>query len=464
MRVVWLLCIRSPPCYIDGGSDACDNGRMTISLQQNLFENIPAPERMPRGKAATGKSGTFGDNMKLPIHRWFRYSAGFSSTWVKEVIADHNARTVLDPFAGSGTVCVASDELRVDSYGIEAHPFVYRLAKGKLSWATSITDFQQAIAEIEDRAASLRSKPPTKIPELLAKCYTGDTLADLFRIREAYSKVALALPEDLGSLVFLAINAILRPSSHVGTAQWQYVLPNKRKAKVSSPADALTVQALMMAEDMQYMQLVAKASRAEFLLCDARTLEGVPDGVIDLVVTSPPYANNYDYADATRLEMTFWGEVDSWGDLHETVRKFLIRSSSQHASKDRLDLDTLLAEPVTEPIRGELTAVCRKLAEVRGTKGGNKAYHTMIAAYFADMGQAFCALRRVTTRDCNVCLVIGDSAPYGVYAPVDKWLGELSLAAGFRCWSFEKIRDRNVKWKNRKHTVPLHEGRLWING
>jgi hypothetical protein len=48
--------------------------------------------------------------------------------------------------------------------------------------------------------------------------------------------------------------------------------------------------------------------------------------------------------------------------------------------------------------------------------------------------------------------------------PVDRWLGELAVAAGFKSYHFEKTRDRNVKWKNRKHNVPLHEGRLWIEG
>ncbi|MEH1889505.1 MAG: hypothetical protein V7K92_08590 [Nostoc sp.] len=39
--------------------------------------------------------------MKLPIHRWFRYSAGFSATWVEGVIAELEPKIVLDPFAGS---------------------------------------------------------------------------------------------------------------------------------------------------------------------------------------------------------------------------------------------------------------------------------------------------------------------------------------------------------------------------
>ena len=409
-----------------------------------------------QSRAITERAGTFTDNMKLPIHRWFRYSAGFSATWVEGVIAELEPKIVLDPFAGSGTVCIAADKLGVNSYGIEAHPFVYRLAQGKLSWEIHAHEFLEAITEIKNLATSLQPKFPDKMPVLLSKCYTEEVLIHLFKIRQAYLELAPTLSEELQSLTFLAISATLRLSSYVGTAQWQYILPNKRKAKISKPLNALDTQVALMLEDMRCMQCIRTASQATLLKEDARILEGIPDKSIDLVITSPPYANNYDYADATRLEMTFWGEVNSWGDLHDTVRKFLIRSSSQHVSKDRLKLDALIADPILEPIQDELIPVCKELEKVRETKAGNKAYHTMIAAYFIDMGSVFHALRRVTTYDCKICFVVGDSAPYGVYVPVEQWFGKLANEAGFCLWSFEKIRERNVKWKNRKHNIPLH--------
>ena len=37
-----------------------------------------------------------------------------------------------------------------------------------------------------------------------------------------------------------------------------------------------------------------------------------------------------------------------------------------------------------------------------------------------------------------VCFIIGDSAPYGIYVPVDEWLGRLAIAAGFKEFHFEK--------------------------
>ena len=88
----------------------------------------------------------------------------------------------------------------------------------------------------------------------------------------------------------------------------------------------------------------------------------------------------------------------------------------------------------------------------------------MVAGYFSDMAKVFINLRRMCKTESKICFVVGDSAPYSVYVPVDKWIGQIAIAYGFKSFKFEKIRDRNVKWKNRKHRVPLHEGNLWIEG
>lgn len=108
--------------------------------------------------------------------------------------------------------------------------------------------------------------------------------------------------------------------------------------------------------------------------------------------------------------------------------------------------------------------MCTKLDLEKENHGGKKNYHTMIALYFLDLAKVWQHLRYVCKEGGTVCFVIGDSAPYGVYVPVDEWLGRLAVAAGFKEFYFEKTRDRNIKWKNRKHRVPLKEGRLWIRG
>ena len=162
--------------------------------------------------------------------------------------------------------------------------------------------------------------------------------------------------------------------------------------------------------------------------------------------------------------MAFMGKIRGWGDLQEAVRKHLVRACSQHVPPSAVNLEEVLASPELGPICNEIVPVCRDLSEVRLERGGKKTYNNMVACYFLDMGQVWRALRRVCASPCEVCFVIGDSAPYGVYVPVIEWLGKLALAAGFESWTFEKLRDRNVKWKNRKHRVPLKEGILWLKG
>jgi hypothetical protein len=411
------------------------------------------------------RSGTFTDNLRLPIHRWFRYSAGFSAEWVEQSIKDFSSDrrlVVLDPFAGSGTTLLAAEKASAVAYGYESHPFVYRIATAKLLWHLDERSFLNAATMLRDRAKARKLQVADQLPDLLVKCFTPETLARLVALRDCY--VETRQETDEWKLVWLAITAILRSCSHVGTAQWQYVLPNKRKATSLDPFHAFEAKVSEMISDMVFAKRTGFSQAAKMFLRDAREPAPIEGNSVDLVITSPPYPNNYDYADATRLEMTFWGEISSWGDLQHTVRQFIIRSCSQHAAAERLNLEELLEDFALAPIRSELTDVCRQLAAIRMTKGGKKTYHTMIAAYFADMAKVFMRLRPVCKTGAQICFVVGDSAPYGVYVPADVWLGRLAVAAGFESFSFEKVRDRNVKWKNRKHRVPLHEGRLWIKG
>ncbi len=412
----------------------------------------------------TARSGTFLDNMSLPIHRWFRYSAGFSAEWVQQVLKNWQIKPgdyVLDPFVGSGTVPIVCDSLGVYGLGVEAHPIVARICKAKFNWNCDHLRFGEMAAEVLKLSRTFTDIDLT-YPPLIERSYSREALISLHQLKQAWLSVKDSSPES--ELIWLALTAILRPASKAGTAQWQYILPNKTKKNVLDPRFAFQQQVEAMKSDMLEMQKKVKISFAQLISGDARLLAESIHHKIDAVITSPPYANNYDYADALRFEMTFWGNVSGWGDLHDTVRKYLIVSSSQHASKEKIRMVDILASESIQPIRTDLSMVMDELARVRENHGGKKHYHTMIGAYFRDISLVLQQLRLVCSNGAHMCWVIGDSAPYGVYCPVDRWIGDLALAAGFKSYRFDKLRDRNIKWKNRKHTVPLKEGLLWIEG
>lgn len=102
-------------------------------------------------------STTFSGNMSLPVHKWYRYSAGFSARWAEETVVKYAKESgsfsdfkVLDPFAGSGTTLLSCDAAGIKSYGYESHPFIAEIAQSKLLWNTDVTAFSAKAAQITE--------------------------------------------------------------------------------------------------------------------------------------------------------------------------------------------------------------------------------------------------------------------------------------------------------------------------
>jgi len=206
---------------------------MLPQMQLNLYPEHDKPTN-------SDTTSTFSDNLSLPIHRWFRYSAGFSATWVREVIQREKAEgktRVLDPFAGSGTVLLEGESCAVEAIGVEAHPFVARVARAKLHWRENPHSFLEFSLAVLERARRYKTANAS-YPPLIQKCYPPETLGRLDRLHRACRESMDGSPSS--DLAWLALASILRECSPVGTAQWQYVLPNKSKAKPLDPFEAFT--------------------------------------------------------------------------------------------------------------------------------------------------------------------------------------------------------------------------------
>ena len=137
--------------------------------------------------SVVGHTSNFLNNMRLPVHRWFRYSAGFSAEWVKWLLAERDVGEcrVLDPFAGSGTTCLACDEMGILSHGIEAHPFVYRVAQAKLSYTADPERFVAKADRVFEFARKVAAQTE-HYPDIITRCYGVETLAYLDRFRRAF--------------------------------------------------------------------------------------------------------------------------------------------------------------------------------------------------------------------------------------------------------------------------------------
>lgn len=423
--------------------------------------------------------GTFKDSLRVPIHRWFKYPAGYSYKLVQEAFKFFNIRPgdwVIDPFSGCGTTLIEAKKFGINSIGVEAHFFVHWVAETKLFWEFKLEELNvwiqndlDKIKRIINQVSSVSEDLSDVFPALVLKCYDPKDLNHLYLIREYISnEIKLSSYQNF---LKLALTDTLRTVSSAGTG-WPYVAPNKRKQIDYDVYLAYHNQVWLMYQDLVSISGTVTTCQTLNILGDSRerlkinsSKDLIEDEMIDFAITSPPYLNNYDYADRTRLELYFFGQAETWGEITEKVRDKLMIAATTQIRRSEFDIDRPLNKALEDcaPIFSkELTEKVKMLSQMRLKKGGRKDYDFMVAGYFNGMYQTLVEIYRVLKPGGSFSLVLGDSAPYGVYIPTDKYLGELALAIGFTNYRIEELRKRGDKWKEnpQRHKVPLRESLL----
>lgn len=425
--------------------------------------------------AAAGRHsyGSFQDSRRAPVHRWFTYPAGYSHRLVESKIREYGLdgqHWIADPFLGSGTTSVAAKTAGVNSVGVEAHPFVFWVAQTKLHFEHNLGQLAAAVRCVGQTAKTIYAdglEYGAEWPALVYKCFDADNLRRLYALRTAILEYDPA-PERRDFLK-LALTATLRIVTSAG-AGWPYIAPSKY-AERTTRRDAFAEfeqRCAVMIDDLTAIRL-SSADHSEHRLSngDARRLAqyAAPDS-IDLILSSPPYLNNYDYADRTRLETYFWGMYDSWGDITRQVRDRLIIAATTQIRRNEMDAVRHCpgVHQVSPAIHSELMNAIGRLSELRLAKGGKKAYDLMVAGYFEDLLPVLAGAYTVLKAGQPLVLVLGDSAPYGVHIRTDELIGKLALAVGFARYDVEVIRERGGKWagNSQRHKVPLRESIVTI--
>jgi DNA modification methylase len=438
------------------------------------FTLFPADEQ--EKPVDTQEWGTFKDSLRAPIHNWFTYPAGFSYKAVESSLRMHGiqqGQVIYDPFMGSGTTNLVAKKYAINSYGVEAHPFVFRITRTKLNWDIDLNTISNHLREVELLVrkqkqtlngfdADLRLKQ--EFPELVLKCFAQNTLLDLLLIRNAIHEGEFA--QEVRDIFFVGLTSILRQVSTAATG-WPYIAPNKQKT-TSLNKDALQEfvrQVHKMAKDISVTIETAnphyKESHHQIFNADSRDVQVlVPDRSIDHVFTSPPYLNNFDYADRTRLELYFWGEAKNWNEISKNIRTRLITSATTQIARDdpKYDLSDEL-RLVSPDVHNFLRDSVHNLSQLRLGRGGKKSYDHLVSGYFNDMLQIISEVFRVLKHNTQAVFVLGDSAPYGVHIPTDELIGKIGLGVGFSQYRIDILRERGGKWKDnpQRHDQALRE-------
>ena len=380
----------------------------------------------------TAQFGTFSDNHQQPVHRWYPFVEGYSHNMFELAMAETKQQSphVHDPFAGSGTTCLAASVRGLASSFCEVNPFMAWVTATKLNQVPRCVGQGHVLHELADgmqaTLPTLAFDPPTH--PLLAINKARSFYSDQV-VNQIVAYLAHVNQNLDGPLRDLALMAFARCAVSVSNMVRRADLGRRR------PQDPVPLEFLptlvgnlhMIAADLDSgINVPLKASR--HLCGDVRTLRPPSElSPFDLIVTSPPYLNGTNYFRNTKLELFALGFLETEAGLGD-LRSRSITAAINNVSKRR---DAPMRLDVVEPVA---TAMDAAAYDVR--------IPSMLRLYFADMHKAFERLRQASSGNAKMYLDIGDSQFCGVHVPTDELLCKVAAMVGWELYETVPIRDR----------------------
>ena len=217
---------------------------------------------------------------------------------------------VLDPFCGGGTVLVEAMAAGRVAQGIDASPLAVRLARVRtsvLGTAARVRLMESAREIAEESAARARRRVPVEIPPWArheTMRFSPHVALELLGLRE----LVMDLPEDgVGRALRLCLSSILVKFMRAGPQ----AAPDAAEKRIGRglPSRHFADRAAELALGLEALEtrMPFGTPLPDVKIGDARALPLPPRTRFDLVLTSPPYAGVYDYAELHDVRFTWLG-------------------------------------------------------------------------------------------------------------------------------------------------------------
>ncbi len=341
-----------------------------------------------------------------PIHRWLPYRQGFSPALVR-LFLDENKLTrsaaaypVLDPFSGAGTCIVECARRGVHAIGVEAMASLTFLSNAKF----------------ERQWTPLPEWPDSPQWEAVAE-----------RLEAPIHRAALMLAQR---------------RRHTSDGR-----PNRGAKPIR---ETLGDVSAMIQDDLRHPLPLAQHVETG----DARNMNGLADGSIAGVLTSPPYLSRYDYktiVDPIDHVFRYWYPDDSSPKAgSRSVRAEIRQRESRRTTglpnrlKDPREMPVVTDSPTMLPDdalgQGGTSAIVREI-ESALDRAGLPRQSGLLRDYFHDMTLVLDECRRVLRSSATAWFIVGGARIKNVYVPSDLIVAELAESLGLHVSAIRVSRD-----------------------
>ena len=375
-------------------------------------------------------------NKTQPIHRWVPWIAGFSSDFVRDVLVRYlpDSGTVLDPFSGVGTTLVEAILLGHNAVGFEINPYAVLVCRTKvhahrIAVESLYNEMLRFLTFYNERTSidyTPKSTPPKGFKTRSA-FYSPKVLQKVLILQDFIATVMDSGLQDVFRLAFTS--TMVRYSNYsYEPSLGRRVSAGKSEIQDFPVGQAILAKLSQMAEDISWLQqnLGGQQPSVQIVNDSFFKYESYlgPEST-DLIITSPPYLNNYHYNRNTRPHLYWLGyaerpkdlkplELSNFGKYWQTVRE-----------QDLVDLEFSL--PTTD--LEERLQTLRKIKPEKGIYGGN-GWANYAASYFNDCYRFAQGIKHTLKPGGTALVVIGNSILQGILIPTDQYFGKIAESVG----------------------------------
>jgi len=400
---------------------------------------------------------SFQANRKLPFYRWFKYKEGFSADFVEYVVRELNKSEglLLDPFAGMGTALFASRRMGLNGIGIELLPLGFFAMAVRLA-AESITpkNFKRELEKIENIKWSKYYDPEFRLAHvpITEGAFSLNTERSIAGYRAYCDRIADGYLKKLFELACLSILESVSYTRKDGQyLRWDYragktrTKSNFNKGRIADFDSAIWKKLKEIYTDLENGRerprelFDREKDRKKIGTLDLRQgsclkiLPEMSSGSVDIVLTSPPYCNRYDYTRTYALELVYLG-INA--EELKALRQNMLSCTVENKAKVN-QLRALYENSSNKKIYNKIMRVFKAqkaLNEVLdildrlGTAGelNNTNIPNMIRNYFLEMAFVIYELSRILRRGGKIVMVNDNVRYAGEEIPADLILSDFS--------------------------------------
>lgn len=387
----------------------------------------------------------------IPLYRWMKYKEAFSSELVGFFLnrfGYSNGKTpqILDPFAGAGTTLTTAAQNGWKATGIELLPVGIAAMKARMKAAKiNLSAFEKHLKQLERFPLNTHINcfrfPHLRITEKAFSKATEKAIS-------AYMGFLNEIDDrDLRYLFWFACLSILEDISYT-RKDGQYLRWDNRAARqlksefnkgdISGFRPAIIEKLNHMYEDIKNRN--GGANSRNIRLIEGSCLKEIPrlkENSFDLIMTSPPYCNRYDYTRTYALELAFIGyDEDALKQLRQTLLSATVENKSKrdillkdYFSNGRADTFTVALKAFNE--QGALHEVLGILNRAKeNNELNNNNIPDMVENYFFELNLVIREISRVLAPGGRIVMVNDNVRYHGEEIPVDLILSDFAEKAG----------------------------------